>query len=276
MGIELMPFQLILSLEPAQCCEEQLWRLVQGSCRHERMLLNRLTIVILKHTTFPTATGTHNNIAKSYIVLCVGGAAADTDHQSETNVWKAAQHVPCHSGGGGRAILRFRQDGHDNVVLPDFPQSIVIIVIIGDCFELVVFFVKEGSRSDKLGGDGTNPADRVLLGIRHGRRSMSSEEEDVLYGLTFATELPRRRIEVRMLLVAAGMYRALRIGKDFISWAHGAYVQQLAAGWALLSHDWRRNPCQSNRLPKADGRRRRKPIGGWCRSPCLRRNTRLP
>jgi hypothetical protein len=36
-----------------------------------------------------------------------------------------------------------------------------------------------------------------------------------------------------MLLVAAGMYRALRMGKDFISWAHGAYVQQLAAGWAL-------------------------------------------
>jgi hypothetical protein len=63
---------------------------------------------------------------------------------------------------------------------------------------------------------------------------MSSEEEDVMsYGQKIATELPRRRIEVRMLLVAAGMYRALRMGKDFISWAHGAYVQQLAAGWAL-------------------------------------------
>jgi hypothetical protein len=56
-----------------------------------------------------------------------------------------------------------------------------------------VFFVKEGSRSDKLGGDGTNPADRVLLGIRHGRRSMSSEEEDMLYGLTIATEERSRR-----------------------------------------------------------------------------------
>ncbi|EXA53723.1 hypothetical protein FOVG_01439 [Fusarium oxysporum f. sp. pisi HDV247] len=128
------------------------------------MLLDRLAIVILEHAAFPAATGTHNNIAESYIVLCTWGAAADTDHQSETNVWKATQHVPCHGGSGRCAVLRFRQDGHDNVMLPNSPQSIIIIVIIGDRLEWIVCFVKEGSRSDKFGSDGTNPADRVHLG----------------------------------------------------------------------------------------------------------------
>jgi len=38
-------------------------------------------------------------------------------------------------------------------------------------------------------------------------------------------------------------------------------VQQLAAGWALLPHDWPRNPCQSNRLPNAE--RMAAHEGGW-------------
>src|SRR4051812_11350421 len=116
-----MPFHHVISLKPAQCRQEQLWRLVQGPCRFESMPLDRLAVVILEHAAFPAATGTHNNIAEAYIVLCTWGAAADPDHQSETNVWKATQHVPCHGGSGRRTVLRFRQDGHDNVMLPDSP-----------------------------------------------------------------------------------------------------------------------------------------------------------
>jgi hypothetical protein len=83
-------------------------------------------------------------------------------------------------------------------VLPDFPQSIVIVVIIGDGFESIVFFIKEGSRSDKFGGDGTNLADCVLLGIRYGRRSISSEEEDVMLdGQRIATKACLRRNKLR-------------------------------------------------------------------------------
>jgi hypothetical protein len=39
--------------------------------------------------------------------------------------------------------------------------------------------------------------------------------------------------EARMLLVAAGMYQALRMCEHSISQALGVSMQQLAVGWAL-------------------------------------------
>ncbi|KAM0316631.1 hypothetical protein ACHAPQ_011251 [Fusarium lateritium] len=116
------------------------------------------------------------------------------------------------------------KDSNDNIVFPDLAQCVVVGIVSGHKLGFFMLFVEKELRSKVLGCNGADPADRVLLGIRHDRRSMTSEEEDVILGA-----LDEAQSKVRMLLMAAGMYQALRMCEDPGSQPHRAYVQ-LAAG----------------------------------------------
>lgn len=60
-----------------------------------------------------------------------------------------------------------RKDSNYNVVLPNPPERLVIIIVGRNMVCSFVLFVEESLGCDVLGGDGTNPANSVIMGIRH-------------------------------------------------------------------------------------------------------------
>jgi hypothetical protein len=52
----------------------------------------------------------------------------------------------------------------------DPAQSIIVIIVLGHFSRALVFFVEESLGSDKLGGEGADPANCVVLGVHHDLR----------------------------------------------------------------------------------------------------------
>src|SRR6202044_3893329 len=103
-------------------------------------------------TTLAIARSTDDDIAKTDIMLLIWCTTANSDHQTESDVGKAVQHVSCDACCSGYAVLPVRQDSDDNIMFASFAQCINIVVVVrGHRFCRVVLFVEKSSRSNVLG-----------------------------------------------------------------------------------------------------------------------------
>ncbi len=100
-----MAFQLILSFDIGDGRPKELWGLIQKAIGLELFVLNYLSEVVLKYTTMSVSRCANNNIAQSNVVLQTGGAAADADHQTNSNIWKAIQHAHCYADRSSDTIF---------------------------------------------------------------------------------------------------------------------------------------------------------------------------
>ena len=100
-------------------------------------------------------------------MLSTWRTAADADHQTDSDVGKAVQHVSCDACCRGCAILPVGQDSDDDVVFPNFAQCVIVVVIGRHIFRSFVLFVEKSLRGNVLRTYGADPADGVVLTIRH-------------------------------------------------------------------------------------------------------------
>jgi hypothetical protein len=132
----------------------------------ERLILDRLAKIILKHPALSTVTAADHNVAETYVMIWTWRTTADTDHESDADIWEVAKHVSCY----GRTVLPVGQDGNHNIMIPDPAQGIIVVIVLGHFSRALVFFVEESLGSDKLGGKGADPANCVVPGVHHDLR----------------------------------------------------------------------------------------------------------
>src|ERR1700722_14363396 len=96
-------------------------------------------------------------------------AAADADHQTDSDIRKAMQHVFCDACCRRNAVLTVGQDGDNDIVFPNFAQCVIVVVIGGHIIWSFVLFVEKGLRGNVLRTYSADPADGVVLTIRHTR-----------------------------------------------------------------------------------------------------------
>jgi hypothetical protein len=68
----------------------------------------------------------NDNITKPNIVLCIGRAAADSDHQAKLERPETATHLGSNNGRRTRAQLPSRKTGEDNVVVGYTTESVIV------------------------------------------------------------------------------------------------------------------------------------------------------
>ena len=85
----------------------------------EALLLYGLPKVVLEHTTLLIARSADHNVPETDIILSTWRTAPDADHQTDSNVRKAVQHVLCNACCRRYPVLPIGQDGDDNIIFPN-------------------------------------------------------------------------------------------------------------------------------------------------------------
>ena len=89
-------------------------------------------------------------------------------HRRGSILWRlSARIVSPHTRRRREPVLPKGEDGNYNVVLPNPPKCIVIIIVGPNVIGTCVLFVEEGLGCDVLGGYRTDPANSVVKWIRH-------------------------------------------------------------------------------------------------------------
>lgn len=133
------------------------------TCCLKRLGLYRLAKVILEHTTYATLGSTDNNISKTNIVLQTGRTAANANQQTDPDAREGTLEIFGNSSSRGCAIFPRREPSHNDIVLPDSPQCVIVVVIVAYASRSAVGLVEESLCGNILGIYGADPANSVFF-----------------------------------------------------------------------------------------------------------------
>lgn len=126
-----MPVDLKLGPKSAYCGPQDSGWLVQNPGWSESLILDRFSKIVLEHPTLPITRSTDHDVAQPDVVLGTWSAAANADHEANTDVGEAVQHVSWDTCCKSCAILPVRQNGDNNIVFSHPPQRVVIVIVGG-------------------------------------------------------------------------------------------------------------------------------------------------
>jgi hypothetical protein len=168
--LDLVAFPLVLRLQTADCRADKRRRLVQEACGLKPLTLYQLSVVVLVDSASAVLWRAHDDVAESYVVLRSRRAASDTNHQADSDVGKAVEHIGDHARGGGQAVLAVRHYRNDNIMAGQLAKGVVVAVVSREVVRsALVLFIKKQTCRNTLGGYSTNPTHSVLLWIWHVR-----------------------------------------------------------------------------------------------------------
>jgi hypothetical protein len=151
--LDLVAFPLVLRLQTADCRADNRRRLVQEARVLEPLTLYQLAVVVLVDPTGTVLWRAHDDVAKSYVVLRRRRAAPNTNHQADSDVGKAAEHILDHTRGGGLTILAFWHYRYDDIMAGHLAKGVVVAVVSREMIRsALVLSVKKQTCRNTLGG----------------------------------------------------------------------------------------------------------------------------
>jgi hypothetical protein len=168
--LDLVAFPLVLRFQTVDCRADKRRRLVQEACVLKPLTLYQLSVVVQVDSASAILWRAHDNVTESDVMLRSRRAAPNTNHQADSDVGEAAEHVLDHACGGGLAVLAVRHHCNDNIMAGHLAKGVVVAVVSREMVRsALVLLVKEQTCRNTLGGNSTNPTYSVPLWIWHVR-----------------------------------------------------------------------------------------------------------